>query len=144
MGSTGISDEMVRAGADLIEEGFASYHEEFKHITMRARGRFEECDWHGLHSDAEERLDLHGDYVAKLVAELEALLGNRCGDKELLGAVKREFTQFISKRDDFDVAQSFFNSVMIRVARFGGIAGIDTSIEFMGDEFATPAANEEH
>ncbi|MEO5951510.1 MAG: bifunctional isocitrate dehydrogenase kinase/phosphatase, partial [Chloroflexia bacterium] len=136
-------EELMRVASDLLEEVFVSYHDEFKHITMRARGRFEECDWHGLHSDAEERLDLYGGYVGKLVVELEALLGERCGDKELLGAIKGEFQRFIREREDFDVSQSFFNSVMIRVGRFGGIAGIDTNIEFMGDEFVTPATNEE-
>lgn len=137
------ADERVREASDLIKDAFCGYHDEFKQITVRARGRFENCDWHGLHSDAEQRLDLYGEYVKHAVIALEGLLGERCGNKDLLAALKEDFQHFIIERDDFDVSQSFFNSVLIRVARSGGITGIDTSIEFMGDEFPTPAPNDE-
>ncbi len=130
--------ELASNAASLIAETFAHYHVEFKHVTARARDRFERCDWHGLHRDAEDRLDLYGVYVLNAVEALRALLGEHGGDYALLAAIKDEYTQYIHERDDFDIAQSFYNSVMIREARSAGIAGIDTSIEFMGTEFPTP------
>lgn len=131
MGNAG---ELVKSGADLIEEAFARYHAEFKHITARAQTRFESCDWHGLHQDAETRLDLYGSYVGEAVEALRGLLGESAGDRATLGAIKEEYAKFINKRDDFDIAQSFYNSVLIRVAKSGGISGVDKGIEFMGDE----------
>lgn len=130
--------ELARSVADLIEEAFTRYHAEFKYITERARARFEGCDWHGLHNDAEERLDLYSIYVRDTVAALRLLLGEAGGDRELLGAIKEEYASHIKERDDFDVAQSFYNSVLIREARSAGITGVDASIEFMGTEFGTP------
>lgn len=130
--------ELARNAAELIEEVFTRYHAEFKHITVRARERFEACNWHGLHSDAEERLDLYGIYVRDSVEALRSLLAEQGGDRELLAAIKAEYMRYIKERDDFDIAQSFYNSVLIREARSAGIAGIDASIEFLGNEFATP------
>jgi isocitrate dehydrogenase kinase/phosphatase len=138
---TGMNSEQASyasAAAALLEEAFSGYHAAFKRITARARDRFEACDWHGLHRDAEERLDLYGRYVQETVEALRKLLGGRGGDRGLLAAIKDEYAARIRERDDFDIAQSFYNSVMMREARAAGIAGIDTGIEFMGTEFSAP------
>jgi isocitrate dehydrogenase kinase/phosphatase len=129
---------LAKRAAGLLDEAFMRYHAEFKRITVRARERFEACDWHGLHSDAEARLDLYGVYVDEAVGALRAMLGESGGDRALLAAIKEEYSSRIRERDDFDVAQSFYNSVLIRGARAAGITGIDTDIEFMGTEFSTP------
>jgi isocitrate dehydrogenase kinase/phosphatase len=134
------NDDLARSAADLIGDLFVRYHAEFKAITERARERFEECDWHGLHADMVERLDLYGLYVRQAVDELGALLGaEEAGDLALLGRIKQAYMGLIRERNDFDIAQSFYNSVLIRVAHTAGITGVDSSIEFMGDEFPSPA-----
>ncbi len=130
--------DLEALAADLIGEAFVRYHAEFKAITNRARYRFENCDWHGLHHDAEERLDLYGAYVRESVEGLGSLLGEAGGDLSLLGRIKQAYTAVICERDDFDIAQSFYNSVLIRVAHTAGITGVDSSIEFMGTEFPAP------
>jgi len=136
-------DDLAECAADLVGEAFVRYHAEFKAITDRAKKRFEECDWHGLHHDAEERLDLYGAYVGDVVSALRALLGESAGDLILLAHTKGAYTRLIRERNDFDIAQSFYNSVLIRVAHAAGITGVDSSIEFMGVEFPAPPASAE-
>ena len=41
--------------AGLIHEAYLSYQETFQAITRRARFRFDEADWAGVHADALER-----------------------------------------------------------------------------------------
>lgn len=137
------SQDLAKCAADLVGEAFVRYHAEFKAISDRAKKRFEECDWHGLHRDAEERLDLYGVYIGSVVAELRALLGEWASNPLLLPRIKEAYTRLIHERDDFDIAQSFYNSVLIRVAHAAGITGVDSSIEFMGVEFPTPPTSAE-
>jgi len=129
---------LAENAADLVGEAFVRYHAEFKAITDRAQWRFEVCDWHGLHRDAEERLDLYSGYVSHAVEMLRGLLKERAGDRALLAKSKKAYTGLIRERDDFDIAQSFYNSVLIRAAHAAGITGVDSSIEFMGTEFPAP------
>jgi isocitrate dehydrogenase kinase/phosphatase len=114
------------------------YHAEFKAITNRAQERFEQCDWHALHRDAEERLDLYAVYVRETVESIEAQLGENAQDLDLLASIKGAYTRLICEREDFDIAQSFYNSVLKRVALAAGITGFDPAIEYMGTEFALP------
>src|SRR6476659_9687463 len=100
------SDNLAECAADLVGEAFVRYHAEFKAITGCAKKRFEECDWHGLHHDAEERLDLYGVYVGEVVSALRTLLGESARDLILLAGTKGAYTRLIRERNDFDIAQS--------------------------------------
>src|SRR5438270_2857470 len=85
-------EDLAASAADLVGEAFVRYHAEFKAITERAMERFEACDWHGLHHDTEERLDLHGAYVHAAVESLRTLLGEEgTGDRALLASIKQAY-----------------------------------------------------
>lgn len=137
-----VAQSTAAAAAELLYSAFTRYHDEFQRITARAQHRFEERDWHGLHGDAQQRLDLYGECVRDAVTALRELLGDAGGDRALLAAIKDGFRERIAKRPDFDIAQSFYNSVLIREARAAGIVGISSDIEFLGDEVVTPPAGD--
>jgi isocitrate dehydrogenase kinase/phosphatase len=130
--------------ATTIKHVFTSYHAEFKAITRRAKGRFEKCDWHGLHTDAEERLDLYKSYVADALRLISEGLGDGATDKVLWISVKEAYKRLISDLDDFDLAQSFYNSVAMRVGISNVAPGLDPSVVFDGSEFESipPAVGE--
>lgn len=130
--------------ATTIKHVFASYHAEFKTITRRAKGRFERCDWHGLHEDAEQRLDLYKSYVADALRLIQEGLGDSATDKALWISTKEAYERLISDLDDFDLAQSFYNSVAMRVGISNTATGMDPLIAFDGSEFESipPAAGE--
>jgi isocitrate dehydrogenase kinase/phosphatase len=122
----------VVSTAEAIRDGFSAYHAMFKDITRKAKQRFEECDWHGLQQDAETRLDLYKDFVAWTVNTLKEHLGGRAGDKPFWVKVKSSYTGAVADRPDFDLAESFYNSVAMRVA---DTFGLDPDIHYVGSEF---------
>jgi isocitrate dehydrogenase kinase/phosphatase len=143
--------EQANRTARAIMEAFAAYHDEFEQITHRAKGRFERREWSHLHEDAEQRLDLYKTCVDKTVQLItrdqgsgvrdQGLPATLIPDKAFWVAVKQRYTQFSADRDDFDLAESFYNSVVMRIVT---IAGVDADIEFVGSEFkASPPSGEQ-
>lgn len=118
--------------ATAIEAAFDRYHAAFKAITQQARQRFERREWLQMHADAEERLDLYKIAVDQAVADLRRSLGAQAMDKTFWHAVKEAYTQAVARRPDWEVAESFYNSVTMRVVpRFE----IDPEIEYVGTEW---------
>lgn len=132
--------KLAQRTADAIADAFTAYHKVFGEITRRAKGRFEARDFSGLHKDAEARLDLHGACVNKIVGEIGAALGAHVEDRALWVAVKEAYTQRIAERSDFDLAQSFYNSVTKRVV---ATVGMDPDVQYMGTELQPPPCVEE-
>ena len=44
--------------ARIILNGFESYFADFQNITLAARTRFENADWHGVQRGSRDRIDL--------------------------------------------------------------------------------------
>ena len=107
--------DLAFASAQLILAGFASYQRQFTAITRRAKQRFEKRDLSGLQDDAIERLDLYKNVVDGVVADLGESLGASAGDKSIWAAMKAGYTELIADRDDWDLAETFFNSITRRI-----------------------------
>ena len=122
-------------GADIVRRGFEEFHESFRGVTRRALERFEQCDWEGIRRDTERRLSLHGRAVGETFEELESLLGESLGDRALWAEMKRAFAIAVLGTDDFELAQTFFNSLTRRVFAH---AGIDPEIDFTSQDFPLP------
>lgn len=121
--------------ASTIQHVFAAYHDEFKAITRRAKERFEHCDWHALHSDAEERLDLYKGHVDDALRLIREGLGEQSTDKALWVTAKAEYARIIADLPDFELEQSFYNSVVSRANVVNAAVGLDPAIAFDGSEF---------
>ena len=104
-------------------------------MTRRALDRFERGDWEGIRRDTERRLSLHTRSVAETLEELQLLLGDRYGDRLFWTRMKRAFAISILGTDDFELAQTFFNSLTRRV--FSHV-GIDPQIDFTSQDFPLP------
>ncbi|MGI8587288.1 MAG: bifunctional isocitrate dehydrogenase kinase/phosphatase [Chloroflexia bacterium] len=126
----------MEQSADAIREAFAEYEASFEEITCKAKRRFELCEWLLLQADSEERLDLYKNVVDKTVDRMKQELGAQGGDGDFWAAVKQSYTLLIADRDDFDLAESFYNSVTMRMV---ASRGIEPGIEYMGTEFPAPA-----
>ena len=118
--------------ATCIRDALDAHFEEFNGITAWARHRFGARDWHGLHADSEKRLDLQRDYVDRTVEALNSSLGAQATDLILWQEIKSSYTALIRERPDFDLAQSFYNSVVRRVI---DRVGFNPDVEFDGSEF---------
>ena len=114
--------------AAAINQAYGHYSSQFAKITRRAGDRFEHRDWHGLHEDTVERLDLYAESVGRAVAAAEALVGNAELDRVTWEAARIGCAGLFGARPDREVAETFFNSVTRRVFR---TEGVDTALEFV-------------
>jgi isocitrate dehydrogenase kinase/phosphatase len=122
-------------GANRIFEGFEEYVARFRAINQRAPLRFEEQDWLGMQSDAVERLRLYTIVVDRVMESISHLLGRRADDPLVWVAVKAVYSGLISDRQDWELAETFYNSVTRRVF---GTVGVAEHIEFVDSDFDTP------
>jgi isocitrate dehydrogenase kinase/phosphatase len=122
-------------GANRILGGFEEYVARFRAISQRARRRFEERDWAGMQRDAVERLRLYTVVIDRVMESVGQLLGPRADDPLVWVAVKAVYSGLISDRQDWELAETFYNSVTRRVF---GTVGVAEHIEFVDSDFDTP------
>lgn len=126
---------LANLGARAIYEAFDEYQNQFRTITRRAKSRFESRDWHGIQGDAAERLDLYKKIVDQMTAKLRELLAERADDKMVWAGLKAVYSGMITGRNDWELAETFFNSATRRIF---STAGVDPQIEFVDTDFETP------
>jgi isocitrate dehydrogenase kinase/phosphatase len=120
--------ELARWGAASVRESFAGYQAEFKHVTRRARLRFEARDWRGAQQDALARLEVRPRWIARAVEELRGVLGSAASDRALREEMKAEYARALADRPDPELAKTFFNSVTRRIF---GTVGVQPREEFV-------------
>jgi isocitrate dehydrogenase kinase/phosphatase len=132
----GLTDSrLANLGANTIHQAFAAYQKQFDTLTRQARWRFENQDWLGMQADAAERLDLYKNAVDRILLDIHKLLGERRSDKLIWAGIKAVYSGLIASRDDWGLAETFFNSVTRRIF---ATVGVDPQIEFVDTDFETP------
>ncbi|NQV05679.1 bifunctional isocitrate dehydrogenase kinase/phosphatase [bacterium] len=126
---------IVNAAARSITDGFDRYRSEFMAITRRAPVRFARREWHEAQADALDRLDLYTTVVDDVEAEVRELLGDQIENEVAWVSMKAVYSGRIADRADFDLAETFFNSVTRRVF---STVGVDPDIEFVDSDFDPP------
>ena len=122
-------------GAHTIADANGDLQHRFAAITRRAKLRFETRDWTGMAADAAERLDVYGAVARKTADSVATLLDDRLHDKTVWAAMKTAYSAFAMERQDFELAETFFNSITRRTFV---TAGVDPNIEFVNTDFGTP------
>lgn len=126
---------LANIGANTIHKAFLTYRDQFQAITRRAPHRFAQQDWGGMQSDAAERLVLYRQIINLAEAAVRDLLGDRQYDKFIWASMKAVFSGAIADHDDWELAETFFNSV---TRRLFSTVGVDRRIEFVDTDFETP------
>jgi isocitrate dehydrogenase kinase/phosphatase len=121
--------------ADAAWLAFLRYRADFHMITGRAADRFLRCDWAGAYADAAERLGLYGRVLDELVETIHRLMGDRLEEKPLWAASKAVYSSLITRRNDCEIAESFFNSLTRRVF---ATVGVNQQVEFVDSDFDAP------
>jgi isocitrate dehydrogenase kinase/phosphatase len=120
--------QLARAGATALLEAFDAYLGHFMSISQRARLRFERREWHALQNDAAERLAIRETVIGRVVAGLREMMGGHVQDVETWLAIKQTYANLIARRNDAELAETFFNSVTRRIL---GTVGVNSRIEFV-------------
>jgi len=121
--------------ANAAYRAFLSYQAEFHVITRRAADRFLRCDWLGAYADAAERLGLYGRVLNELVVTIRSLMGNRLEEKPIWAAIKAVYSSLITHCNEWEIAESFFNSLTRRVF---ATVGVNQQVEFVDSDFDAP------
>lgn len=128
---------LANLGARAVRDAWAGFADRFRIITRRARLRFEAGDWKGMRSDHVERLELYSSVARETAATVAGILGEKVEDRMVWAAMKAVYSGLIEERTDWDVAETFFNSVTRKIF---STVGVDPHIEFVDTDFDDPPA----
>jgi len=101
----------ARRMAKTILNGFRSYFADYLNSTLSAKARFEKADWHGVQQANVDRLELYEQKVAQTVSYLEMVTNKDIADLNLWAKAKSAYTQLVFNFPNFEIAETFFNSV---------------------------------
>ncbi|GAB3281590.1 bifunctional isocitrate dehydrogenase kinase/phosphatase [Parahaliea aestuarii] len=101
--------------ARSILNGFESYFAEFQNVTLAARTRFENADWHGMHASSIERIDLYKAKTTAVLDVVELIAGDQLRDYQFWTDTKAVYAGLIEGHNNFEMAETFFNSVYCAV-----------------------------
>jgi isocitrate dehydrogenase kinase/phosphatase len=126
---------LANLAANAIYHTFDEYEQHFKLITRQVKLRFEQRDWPALQVDTATRLDLYTALVNRIVEEIRAMLGARLTNTCVWVSMKAVYSGLIADRDDWELAETFYNSVTRRIFI---TVGVNPQLEFIDTDFATP------
>jgi isocitrate dehydrogenase kinase/phosphatase len=133
---TTVSDSRLsNLSAGRILEGFDEYMTRFRSFNTRAPRRFARADWRGAQADAVGRLKVYSAVVGKVVEDIRKMLGARVDDPLLWIAIKAVYSNLITDRQDWELAETFHNSITRQVF---DTVGVDSRIEFVDTDFDSP------
>ena len=121
--------------AALILKNFRAYRHGFRAITLAAKTRFESAAWlDGQHASAE-RIEIYKEFVGALQDDIRDRLGGLPLSPTLSRAVKAEYVKLISTQPDFELAETYYNSIHRRIAQDDRV---DETQSFVWSEFHEP------
>jgi isocitrate dehydrogenase kinase/phosphatase len=130
-----------RAAAELavqtIQRAFEDHHEDFRHVTRHAKRHFELRDWQAIRSDTVERGELYTGNIGRTIRDLAIQLGEAAHSREVWAEMKSAYTRAILGRNDFELAETFFNSLTRIVFPHDGV---DPTIDYVSNDFPLPFA----
>ncbi len=129
------TSRLANAIARAIRRAFDQFQHNFREITRRAKGRFAGRDWEGMYADSRARLEVYEVTVREIVARVQELLADRVRSRLVWVSIKAVYSGLIDDRDDWELAETFYNSITRRIFT---TVGVDEEIEFVHTDFRSP------
>ena len=121
--------------AALILASFRAYRNRFREITLAAKTRFEARAWLDGQNASALRIEIYKDFMNSLAADIRAVLGEPTMSASLSRAVKGAYIRLLATQPDFELAETYFNSIHRRIAHDHRV---DETQSFVWSEFDTP------
>jgi isocitrate dehydrogenase kinase/phosphatase len=137
MGRTLTVSRLANLAAQSIYDAFDRYQTQYQTLTRRARDHFEGRKWEELQTDTTKRIDIYSLTVWDVVDHVRFLLGERDEDRLVWASMKAVYSGLIEERRDWELAETFFNSITRRIFT---TVGVDDRIEFVNTDFDAPTA----
>ncbi|MCB1855688.1 MAG: bifunctional isocitrate dehydrogenase kinase/phosphatase [Halieaceae bacterium] len=103
--------------ARTILNGFESYFAEFQNVTLAAKSWFENADWQGIQQASAQRIDMYKAHVSRVIGFVELIAGDQVHDYDFWSGAKAVYGGLIEGHNNFEIAETFFNSVYCAVFR---------------------------
>ena len=97
--------------ANAILNGFDAFFGDFQNVTLGAQSRFESADWLYVHAAMSKRLEMYKKKVSSVAALADEMTGGMIMDRGLWQQAKSEYNCLIETHSNYEIAQTFFNSV---------------------------------
>lgn len=101
----------ARRIAKTILNGFDAYFADFQNITLGAKARFETASWPAMHETNKERIDLYKIKVNQVLNLVHSVTSKDTAQLTLWNQAKATFSQLIANHSNYEIAETFFNSV---------------------------------
>lgn len=125
---TEISPSVQAKVAYLILCGFEKNYRWFSRITKGAQDRFEHAQWKANQLAMRERIAIYKKSVTDTVSEIYQLIPPHQQDKQFWVALKQNYLEILDQHPQFELAETFFNSVIGRVFKH---ESIDNDVMFV-------------
>jgi isocitrate dehydrogenase kinase/phosphatase len=102
---------IARRLANAVINGFDAFFGDFQNVTLGAQARFEKADWQAVHGQMSHRLELYKKKVRDVAGIAETVAGDLLQDRSLWRGAKGEYAKLVESHNNFEIAQTFFNSV---------------------------------
>lgn len=106
--------------ASTVLDGYEAMFTEFMRVTLGAKQRFEQQQWHDVHAAMRLRLTVYKQKVGDVEQLCHNIAGSDLQQREFWREVKLHYAEMICPHANVLIAESFFNSVFSRV--FGHVA----------------------
>ncbi|WP_288132836.1 bifunctional isocitrate dehydrogenase kinase/phosphatase [Microbulbifer sp.] len=101
----------ARRIAKTILNGFEAYFADFQNMTLGAKARFETHAWSAVQESNKERIDLYKTKVNQVLNLVHSVTSKDTTQLELWGQAKETYGQLIANNNNYEIAETFFNSV---------------------------------
>ena len=91
-----------------------------------------------MHDDNAERLGVYEVAVDRVVDRVRTLLRDRIRSRLMWVSIKAVYSGLINDRDDWEIAETFYNSVTRRIF---DTVGVDEEIEFVHSDYESPPSS---
>lgn len=102
--------------AEAILQSFIAYRQFFERITNGAKVRFEMASWEGVQKAATERIDLYESMCQNSAESLRQKYGELLDKPQIWVLVKQHFIELLDQRSDFELAETYYNSIYCRIS----------------------------
>ena len=136
-----IRNPTARRMAKTILNGFRSYFADHLNATLSAKARFEKADWIGTQKANADRLELYTAKINQTVQYLGMVTNKDLAKLDLWREAKLAYTQLVFNFPNFEIAETFFNSVFSQIHDHDKIA---EDVVFVGSSQAIEAPESEY
>nr|WP_241664427.1 bifunctional isocitrate dehydrogenase kinase/phosphatase [Ningiella ruwaisensis] len=111
-----------------ILSGFDKSYRLYSRITSGAQERFENCQWRASSIAIKERITIYHQSLSEIVTEIYQSIHPQQLPDTFWQQTKEHYTKLLSDHPQFELAETFYNSVIGRIYRHGRI---DNKIMFV-------------